>query len=163
MEEYYPCCGKSICGGCIHSFRKSGNNDKCPFCNSDQGNKTEEDKVADMMKRVEANDAASICVLAAHYNQGLGGVQQDHIKAIELFTKSADLGFSKAHNSLGGIYHDGGEMKKANSILRLRLWQGMKWQDTTLETWRQSWETWNKLLSIGQLQHQLGIIEPCIT
>jgi hypothetical protein len=35
IEQYFPCCGKSICGGCIHSFRKSGNTRKCPFCNSD--------------------------------------------------------------------------------------------------------------------------------
>ena len=26
MEEYFTCCGKSICGGCIHSFGKTGNN-----------------------------------------------------------------------------------------------------------------------------------------
>jgi hypothetical protein len=22
LEEYFPCCGKSSCGGCVHSFRK---------------------------------------------------------------------------------------------------------------------------------------------
>jgi hypothetical protein len=27
---YYSCCGKRICKGCVHSFRKSGN-DNCPF------------------------------------------------------------------------------------------------------------------------------------
>ena len=31
-DEYFPCCGKSICGGCVYSFRVSGNM-KCPFCN----------------------------------------------------------------------------------------------------------------------------------
>jgi len=72
-EEYYPCCGKSICKGCVHSFILSGNNDKCPFCNSDR-NKADEDKVADMMKRVEANDAVSICLLASHYYRGVGGL-----------------------------------------------------------------------------------------
>ena len=30
-EVYYECCGKSICKGCVHSFIRSGNNDKCPF------------------------------------------------------------------------------------------------------------------------------------
>jgi TPR repeat protein len=65
------------------------------------------------MKRVAANDAVAMGMLAAHYNQGLGGVQQDHIKAIELFTKSAELGCSKAHCSLSDIYRKGGYLKKA--------------------------------------------------
>ena len=34
MEKYYSCCGKSICRGCVHSFSKTGNDGKCPFCNS---------------------------------------------------------------------------------------------------------------------------------
>jgi len=113
METYYPCCGKSICGGCVHSFRKSGNDGKCPFCNSNRGGKTDKENVEEIMKRVAANDAVAMGMLAAHYNQGLGGVQQDHIKAIELFTKSAELGCSKAHGSLSDIYRKGGYLKKA--------------------------------------------------
>ena len=113
MEEYYPCCGKHICKGCVHSFRKSGNDDKCPFCNSNRGGKTDEEDVEEIMKRVAANDAVAMGMLAAHYNHGLGGVQQDHIKAIELFTKSAELGCSQAHASLGKICHEGGALKKA--------------------------------------------------
>jgi len=30
-ETYYSCCGKSMCLGCVHSFHKSGNDEKCPF------------------------------------------------------------------------------------------------------------------------------------
>jgi hypothetical protein len=41
------------------SCRESGNIPKCSFCNS-EGNKTEEELVAKIMKRVAANDAASI-------------------------------------------------------------------------------------------------------
>ncbi len=47
----------------MHSFSESGNNNKCPFCNSDR-NKTEEERVHEMMRRVEASDPASICMLA---------------------------------------------------------------------------------------------------
>ena len=68
MERYYPCCGKSICGGCIYSNIISGNENRCPFCNSDRG-KTEEEQVEDNMKRVEANDAASINLLAGNLSQ----------------------------------------------------------------------------------------------
>jgi tetratricopeptide (TPR) repeat protein len=114
METYYPCCGKSVCEGCIHSFRESGNNEKCPFCNSDRGGKTdEEDAIKDIRKRVEANDAGAICLLANSYHHGVNGFQQDQTKAIELYTRAADLGFNKAHNYLGDIYRDGGDMKKA--------------------------------------------------
>jgi TPR repeat protein len=112
-DKYYSCCGKSICGGCVHSFCKSGNIEKCPFCNSDRSNKTVEEMVEEIMKRVEANDAASINLLADSYYQGLNGVQQDHTRAMELYARSADLGYSKAHSKLAGIYYIGGAPKKA--------------------------------------------------
>jgi TPR repeat protein len=112
-EEYHPCCGKTICGGCIHSFCESGTIGKCPFCNADRCSKTEQDAVEEMMKRVEANDASSISVLAQHYQHGLRGVEQDHAKAMNLFNRAAELGYSKAHNNLAGIYYEGGNVKKA--------------------------------------------------
>jgi TPR repeat protein len=112
-EEYYPCCGKNICKGCAHSFRESGNDEKCPFCNSDQDNKTDEAKVAEIMKRVEANDPASIYMLAGFYFNGRVGLQQDRTKSMELYAQSAELGCSKAHYQLGGLYHEGGYLKKA--------------------------------------------------
>jgi TPR repeat protein len=66
-----------------------------------------------MMKRVAANDAASIFMLAQHYYNGLGGLQQDQAKAMELYARAANLGCSKAHNQLGRIYYEGGYLKKA--------------------------------------------------
>ena len=123
MEGYYSCCGKSICVGCEHSFNNSGNASKCPFCNSDRS-KTVEERVEEMMKRVEANDAASIFLLATHYNQGLNGLQLDRTKAMELYTRAAELGCSKAHNELGVIYHDGGNMKKAKFHLEAAAMAG---------------------------------------
>ena len=111
--EYYPCCGKSICKGCVHSFRKSGNDVKCPFCNSDRVSKTVEERVEEMMKRVEANDPASICMLADSYYHGRLGLQQDRTKAIELFTRAADLGFSRVHHNMADVYYKGGNLKKA--------------------------------------------------
>jgi hypothetical protein len=113
LEHYYPCCGKNICGGCVYSFCESSNDDKCPFCNSDQ-DKTDEEQVGEMMKRVEANDPASIFLLAGFYYRGLNGLQQDHSKGMELLTKSADLGYSLAHCKLADIYDEGGDIKNAN-------------------------------------------------
>jgi TPR repeat protein len=62
---------------------------------------------------VEANDAASICFLACNYQHGIEGVQQDHLIAIELYARAAELGCSKAHYQLGGLYKERGDMKKA--------------------------------------------------
>jgi TPR repeat protein len=123
-EQYYPCCGKSICGGCIYSFRESGNNDKCPFCNADQDNKTVEDNVKDNMKRVEANDAFSICMLGNCYHHGSNSFQQDQTKAMELYTRAAELGCRKAHSFLGKLYHEGGYLKKARFHLEAAAMAG---------------------------------------
>jgi hypothetical protein len=111
-EVYYECCGKSVCGGCVHSFYKSGNH-KCPFCNSDRDNKTDEEDVGDLMKRVEANDAASIYFLANDYYNGTNVLQQDQTKAMEHYVRAANLGYKKAHNNLASIYREGGYLKKA--------------------------------------------------
>jgi hypothetical protein len=39
----------------------------CLFCNSDQANKNNEDGVEEILNRVEANDPASIFMMAHHY------------------------------------------------------------------------------------------------
>jgi TPR repeat protein len=112
-EHYYTCCGKGVCGGCIHSCRESGNDEKCLFCNADCGGKSEEEEVAEIMKRVAANDANSINMLAGFYYLGRQGLQRDQTRAIELYVRAENLGCSAAHNNLAGIYHEGGNMKKA--------------------------------------------------
>jgi TPR repeat protein len=112
-KKYYSCCGKSICGGCVHSFHKSGNHDKCPFCNSDRSSKTDEELVAEMMKRVVANDVGAICQLANYYYHGQLGLLQDEEKAMELWKQAAKLGFSDAYHHMGVYYDDGGDLKKA--------------------------------------------------
>ena len=112
IRTYYPCCGKSVCKGCVHSFSKSGHHDKCPFCNSYR-RKTEEERIQEMMRRVEANDATSINLMADSYYEGLNGVQQDRTAAMELYARSAGLGCGLAHSKFACIYHEGGDLKKA--------------------------------------------------
>jgi Zn finger protein HypA/HybF involved in hydrogenase expression len=54
MDIYYSCCAKSICGGCIHSFGKTGNNEKCPFCNTDDTEvNSDAENIGNIMKRVD--------------------------------------------------------------------------------------------------------------
>ena len=82
-KEYYECCGKSICRGCIHSFGMSGNVGKCPFCKANKVDKTDEKRIAEMMKRVEAQDVGAMCHLAQNYYYGGAGLLQDVKKAME--------------------------------------------------------------------------------
>ena len=111
-EIYYSCCGKSICGGCAHSFRKSGNNRSCPFCKTDHVNKTDDERVQEFIKRVEVNDAVSMYVLGNSYYHGDLGLRQDEGRAMELWKEAVELGSSAAHFQLGAYYHAGGDSKK---------------------------------------------------
>ena len=111
-EMYYECCGKSICRGCFHSFRKSGNMMNCPFCNADRIDITDEEMVAGMMKRAEANDPGAICQLGCYNYHGQLGMQEDQERAIELYTRAADLGSSRSQFQLGAYYHARGDSKK---------------------------------------------------
>jgi TPR repeat protein len=65
------------------------------------------------MKRAAVNDAASICALASHYEYGGKGLQQDQVKAMEIYVRAADLGNNKAHFNLANFYRKGGDLKKA--------------------------------------------------
>jgi len=112
METYFPCCGKSICGGCIYSFRKSGNEETCPFCNAMTGGKTNNKIVGEIMRRVEANDAGSMMVLGSKYYHGQLGLNQDRGIALELWKQAAALGSSQAHYQLGCTYDAEGDSKK---------------------------------------------------
>jgi TPR repeat protein len=92
---------------------------KCPFCNT--GSKGNEEQVQDIRKRVAANDPASI-----FDEHGSGGLQQDGAKAMELYTRAADLGFSSAHSYLGDVYHEEGELKKAKFHYETAAMAGQK-------------------------------------
>jgi len=125
-EEYFTCCGKCICKGCVHSLRKSGNHGKCPYCNSDRVGKTDEEMVEEILKRVEANDAVGMGMLGSYYCHGYLGLQQDDNKAIELWTRAADLGSKKAHISLYDVYEysDLGDTRKAKFYLEAAAMAG---------------------------------------
>ena len=123
-EEYYECCGKSICRGCLDSFGRSGNIMNCPHCKSMRIGLSDEDIVKEMMKRVEANDAKSMYVLGNSYDFGEHGLQQDHEKASELWKQAAGLGSSQAHYHLGNKYLHGGNMKKAKFHLETAAMAG---------------------------------------
>jgi len=117
MEDYYECCGKSICRGCHSSFCESGNIEKCPFCKAKKVcnyvDKTAEVRVKELLKRVEVNDAGAIHQIGLYHYHGLGGFTQDKGRAMELWKQSVELGFTKAHCQLGGEYEKEEYSKKA--------------------------------------------------
>ena len=80
--------------------------------------------IEDTMKRVESNDPASIFMLANCYRHGERRLQEDEEHAIELFTKSVDLGYSKAHCHLAHVYESGGNLKKAKFHLEAAAMAG---------------------------------------
>ena len=114
-EQYYECCGKRICRGCIESLFLSNNDEHCPYCKAERKGKTDEDKVEELLKRVEVNDTGSMYVLGTYYFHGELGLHQDQEKAMTLYARAADLGYSKAHFCIGVGYDDrhGGDLKKA--------------------------------------------------
>ena len=93
-EEYYSCCGKYVCSGCIYSFSESQNIERCPFCKTEIMDKTDDERVNELMKRVAANDAGAINVLGNWYYEGIGGLQQDQEKAKELWKKAVEISSS---------------------------------------------------------------------
>ena len=107
-----------------------------------------EEKIADVIKRVEANDPGAINELACYYVCGRGGVQQDHANSTELHVKAADLGSSMAHYLLACNYYEGGDLKKANFHYGVAAMAGHElanWHDVPLGPWIMNQEIWNEL------------------
>lgn len=71
----------------------------------------DKERIEELMKRIEKNDAFAMCEMSRLCYQGLRGVQQNLAKRMGLLTKAAELGFSEAHFSLGRLYEEGGDLK----------------------------------------------------
>ena len=104
-SAFHPCCGKSICIGCGHTYAlremEANNQPTCPFCR-DPLTKTEEEAEKKLMKRAAANDPAALCKLGErHYRIG------DYGAAFKYFTKAAELGNATSHYNLFVMYERG--------------------------------------------------------
>jgi TPR repeat protein len=107
--------------------------------------KTVDELHGEIMKRVDANDATSIFLLADCCYKGLNGIQQDHAKAMELYGRAADLGCRMAHCNLGMLYCLGGDLKKAKFNYAAAAMAGDELQGTALESWILNLEIKNEL------------------
>jgi len=103
-----PCCSKVICLGCViaHQMRltETSMDRICPFCREPTLYVTEEQRDKRMMKRVDP--------VAIRYQ----GVKQykagDHKRAVEYFTKAAELGDAPSHFKLATMHIDGDGVEK---------------------------------------------------
>jgi len=110
-KKYMTCCGKVICSGCIHApvYDNEGNivaEKICPFCRTPDPIIEEEANERDR-KLMEANDPIAIFSIGCDYQEGENGYSQDYTKALELFHRAAELGFTEAYCSIGNVYENG--------------------------------------------------------
>ncbi len=109
------CCCKSICKGCDHANKmreiEVGLEQRCAFCREPVP-KSREEADKNVMERIKKNDPVAMTYIGKK-NQQKG----DFGKALEYYTKAAELGGANAHCLLGGLYCEGGgvekDMKKA--------------------------------------------------
>jgi len=85
--------------------QKRGMSD-CPFCRTPLPD-NDADRLAMIQARVAKKDADAIYFLGGQYWAGRLGLQKDMGKAVELYTKAAELGSIEALFSLGGAYERG--------------------------------------------------------
>ena len=113
-QRYQSCCGKVICGGCSYApvYDDQGNKvdidkqNECAFCRV-VAPKSVEGMVERLNKRVEASDAIATFNLGCCYRDGKYGYTQDYEKALELWHRSGELGYSSAYHNIGNAYHYG--------------------------------------------------------
>lgn len=107
---YMSCCGKVLCKGCIYApvYDDKGNRlaDTCPFCRT-PGPFSDEEMIEMNDKRIKLNDANAIYTRGCLYANGSEGFPQDMDKALELWHRAAELGFTSAYYGIGIAYKNG--------------------------------------------------------
>mmetsp|Transcript_3166 Transcript_3166/g.7093 ORF Transcript_3166/g.7093 Transcript_3166/m.7093 type:complete len:252 (+) Transcript_3166:396-1151(+) len=111
------CCMKRVCNGCILAAHRRGILDKCAFCRTPHP-RDDASAVAMIQRRVDKGDAGAMHFLGETYFLGGLGLAKDVPRAIDLFTRAAELGSPDAHLSLGNAYYtaDGVEEDKPRGI-----------------------------------------------
>ena len=103
-QKYQPCCGKTICCGCMDAVQQRANVSApiCPFCRAPCIN----DEVLRQLKvRASMKDANAIGLLGRFQANGEYGIPRDTKKGIEMLSIAARLGNVSACGLLGNFYH----------------------------------------------------------
>lgn len=109
-DAYMPCCGKTLCHGCMVAADKEIDKGKmkssCPFCRTPLP-KSRKEFVERMKKRMKLNDVDAFHELG---NDNLA--KKDMRKSLELWNKSAELGSCKSHYNVSVSYQNGDGVEK---------------------------------------------------
>ena len=109
--RYKSCCGKEICVGCMHAplYDDQGNvvdEKKCAFCRTPKPTSNEQILKRERM-RMEKDDPIAIGKIGSYYRKGIYGYPQDYRKALELWHRAGELGYTRAYCSIGYAYENG--------------------------------------------------------
>ena len=112
---YMACCGKMICGGCIHApvHDHEGNvirEKTCPFCRIPVPT-SDEEYIKRVQQRIELNDSEAIYNMGCYYALERHGLPQNHAKALELWHRAGESGFADAYYSIGHAYYAGRDVE----------------------------------------------------
>ena len=104
------CCCKIICDGCNYANQKrefeAGLQHRCAFCREPAAESQEEYNKR-VMERVKKKDPVALTKMGKrHFNEG------DFGKALEYYSKAAELGDADAHCELGMLYYCGTDVEK---------------------------------------------------
>ena len=143
-SNFYPCCGKIICDGCVYAMMKealdrgkklisentgnlTGEIGICAFCRTPPATSDAND-VEQIKKLMENGNAEAFNHLAGYYRRGIMGMPQDMTMAIELWLRAGELGHAEAYFNLGNSYNDGEgvevDKKKAKYFYELAAMNG---------------------------------------
>jgi hypothetical protein len=110
---YQPCCGKTLCYGCLHYSNINAKNayQPCPFCR-EEGTTNYPDAIRLMEDRMKLNDAGAFYTLGSKCKDGMHGIKTDYKKAFELMSRAAELGSTDALYHVGFMLYMGQGVKK---------------------------------------------------
>ena len=134
--KFQPCCGKTICFGCIHAMtiegiRKGKKKEElgvCPYCRTPM--EISEEEAVERLKKLLENESSpnSFNIVAKYYENGSNGMPRDHQKANELYLKAGELGCANGYANLGYSYGVGRgaeiDKKKAKHYWELAAMRG---------------------------------------
>ena len=94
-----------FCSGCSYGSELVNGEDTtgCIFCRTPDPT-SDAERIERCKARMEVNDDGAFYYLGCQYNKGENGLPVDKAKALELWTKAADLGNKFAHCVLGEVY-----------------------------------------------------------
>jgi len=107
QAQFWACCGKGICHGCIYSMMESeGGGELCPYCRTPPS-KSNREEIKRLNKLMNNGNGEAFNTLGIAYSKEALGLSRDYSKANELYLKGGELGCSTAYFNLGNNYRDG--------------------------------------------------------